>query len=549
MPREVTFDLSDLPPLPAPASRPRRLSPQQEGVLDWVRNDSGNAIVTAVAGSGKTTTLIEAVGAMYGRVAFGAYNKSIADEIEGRVSLLGNLRAQANVGTFHRFGYRALRQLPGQPKLDGYKTRNQARSRGLGSEPQMLDFVSELVSIAKLNGLGLFEDTVWSIDDNEPWQGLVDHYGIDNSLMGRPGAYLKEEEVATETLRGIGIAREMLEESIAIADEVIDFDDQLYLPLYHDLPFPQHNWVLIDEAQDTNLLRLEIARRMLRRDGRLIAVGDPAQAIYGFTGAFSNSLRQIARRFNTVDLPLTVSFRCPKAVVRVAQQWAPHIEAAPEAPEGEYRVIDNRDFLSSLIDMPEARRREAAVLCRYNAPVVTLAFRLLREGVSAHVAGRDIGGQVKNLLKKFGQSGPASALLPKLEEFQRREEARFLARGQEMRAASVVDRCQTLIAITRGTMDVQPGATVHDVELWINRIIDDDQPGLTLSSIHKAKGREWETVYWLGRNGYQPCRWASKDWQLEQESNLMYVAATRAKQALIEVNVKDSKHREYSPDA
>ena len=60
---------------------------------------------------------------------------------------------------------------------------------------------------------------------------------------------------------------------------------------------------------------------------------------------------------------------------------------------------------------------------------------------------------------------------------------------------------------------------------------------LTLSTIHKAKGREWETVYWLDREGTLPSPYATQKWQQDQEDNLCYVAATRAKSSLIEVMV------------
>ena len=54
-------------------------------------------------------------------------------------------------------------------------------------------------------------------------------------------------------------------------------------------------------------------------------------------------------------------------------------------------------------------------------------------------------------------------------------------------------------------------------------------PCVVLSSIHKAKGREWNRVYWLQTG---PSKWARKEWELQQETNLCYVATTRAKSAL-----------------
>ena len=65
----------------------------------------------------------------------------------------------------------------------------------------------------------------------------------------------------------------------------------------------------------------------------------------------------------------------------------------------------------------------------------------------------------------------------------------------------------------------------------IDKIFGDDVGSefILLSTIHKAKGREWNNVYWLDAGA---SKWARKDWELEQENNLYYVAATRAKQSL-----------------
>jgi superfamily I DNA/RNA helicase len=83
---------------------------------------------------------------------------------------------------------------------------------------------------------------------------------------------------------------------------------------------------------------------------------------------------------------------------------------------------------------------------------------------------------------------------------------------------------------------------VEDVTKFIDELFDDNVTGiLTLSTIHKAKGREWEQVYWLNRATTCPSPWARQDWQKEQEKNLCYVAATRAKHELIELTIEDKR--------
>jgi superfamily I DNA/RNA helicase len=71
---------------------------------------------------------------------------------------------------------------------------------------------------------------------------------------------------------------------------------------------------------------------------------------------------------------------------------------------------------------------------------------------------------------------------------------------------------------------------------YVNGLFADNvQDMLVLSSIHKAKGREWKRVFWLDRHSTCPSKWARQAWQQEQERNLMYVAATRAQELLVDL--------------
>ena len=62
-------------------------------------------------------------------------------------------------------------------------------------------------------------------------------------------------------------------------------------------------------------------------------------------------------------------------------------------------------------------------------------------------------------------------------------------------------------------------------------------PVLTLSTVHKSKGREWDRVFILGRSKYMPSPYAKQEWQQAQETNLEYVAITRAMRELIDVEM------------
>jgi superfamily I DNA/RNA helicase len=80
--------------------------------------------------------------------------------------------------------------------------------------------------------------------------------------------------------------------------------------------------------------------------------------------------------------------------------------------------------------------------------------------------------------------------------------------------------------------------SVYDLVSFIRTLFGDTKEGqaakvVTLSTIHKSKGREFSVVYLLDKEGTLPSKWARKDWQLQQEANLEYVAITRAKNCLV----------------
>jgi len=95
-------------------------------------------------------------------------------------------------------------------------------------------------------------------------------------------------------------------------------------------------------------------------------------------------------------------------------------------------------------------------------------------------------------------------------------------------------------------------APVARVTAAISKLFGDTPPGqrprvVTLSTIHKSKGREWHRVLWWGKETYQPSIYAVQKWEYVQERNLMYVAATRAQHTLLHVHAapRDANLAEY----
>lgn len=493
-------------------------STQQADFLNWVAKGSGSCVLEAVAGAGKTTTIIEAIERTQGGVLILAYNKKIAEEIKGKLQKRGIDWKTAEASTVHAAGLRGYRKAFPQFTTDGFKVANIIEEAAKGvplSHPYRVfgEIIAKLVSLAKQRALGV----VGSISDRSAWYEIADHFDV----------AFDDDDAQNRLAEIIECAIEILNISNATTD-VIDFDDMVYLPVLLKVRFWGYKWIFVDEAQDTNPARRALVRALLAPGGRVVAVGDRHQAIYGFTGADADSLDLIGRDFNACELPLTVTYRCPKAVVSFARQWVSHIEAHESAPEGIVRQIEADQLLSQ-----NNLGAGTAILCRNTKPLVSLAFWLIRNRVPCRVEGRDIGVSLVKLATKWQRVTTLHGLEQALDRYLDQQKTKLLAKKEELKAQAVEDRVDTLKVIIDDCREAGTDS-VKAVVAAIEKLFGDDINNLlVLSTGHKAKGREWQTVYLLDFKKTIPSKYARQQWQLAQESNLAYVMVTRSQNELI----------------
>lgn len=490
-------------------SAPLKFKPSvhQQAFFEWLAGDKGSCILKAVAGSGKTTSIV--AGLRY---------------------IPGLMARDIRASTFHSVGLAAVMKKLGlrtdNIKIDGNKVRQLAKLMLTDDERDLYEaFACKLVGLAKGEGIGCLTPST-----EDAWFRLIEHHDLSLDVDGASEA------------DGIHIARRLLQASstlalpkekriLALPDgcpeaPVIDFDDMLYLPLLWKCRLWQDDYVFVDEAQDTNPVRRAIAKLKLKPGGRLIAVGDPKQAIYGFTGASADAMDLIAKEFSCIELPLTVSYRCPKAVAEKVRALVPYFETPPMAKEGSVKACTLKDALPLLT-------HQDAILCRQTAPLVCLALGLLARGTPCHVLGREIGQGLVALVEKLGRSRGVDGLILKLEAYRLREVAKHTAKGEEMKAAGVEDRVACVLAI----LDALPERerTVPGFKRRVDGMFADEGfGGLTLATIHKVKGKEFPRVAILAPE-LMPSKWARQQWQIEQELHLQYVAWTRPQEMIIEL--------------
>src|SRR5690606_25309744 len=210
----------------------------------------------------------------------------------------------------------------------------------------------------------------------------------------------------------------------------------IWLPVITEVPMDQYQWVLVDEAQDTNPARRLLAAKMMASGGRLIMVGDRFQAIYGFTGADNDAVDIIIEDFQCAKLPLTVTYRCPKTVVTEARRFVPHITAHETAPQGIVRDVTAKEFIEK--EIPTLDYNDA-ILCRKTKPLIELAFNLIRRNVPCHVEGRDIGQGLIKLATKW-KIRTVEKLQERLEVYREREIEKLKEKKREASADALNDR-------------------------------------------------------------------------------------------------------------
>jgi len=168
-----------------------------------------------------------------------------------------------------------------------------------------------------------------------------------------------------------------------------------------------------------------------------------------------------------------------------------------------------------------------AILCRVTAPLIAFAFALIERGVGVRVLGRDIGAGLVTTIRSCKATS-----LDELEQVlirkRQTESAREYRRGNDQGAAAIEDKYDCLNIFLQH--ERRNRGTIASMAMRIENLFDEKRRGLlTLSTIHKAKGLEWPTVFILDAKKLMPSKWATQEWQQKQERNLGYVARTRAK--------------------
>lgn len=463
---------------------------EQQHILDLSTGCEDNLMINALAGTGKTSTLEMIERAVDTRpILYLCFQKDVAREAEKR------MLSTTTVRTFNGCGHRIWTKSIGDKKIKVDPKKSQTILRSIIDETSrkdqgpLWDSFWEVVA-----GVGLAKALGYVPEGKFPnARRLCTHGEFSAALDETP------DDLTADLIDAV------LTRSIAAAYQGnIDYNDQVYMPALFGGTFPRFPLVLVDEVQDLNPVNHALLDKLVK--SRLVAVGDPWQSIYGFRGAVQDGMATLGAKFQTQPTDLSVSFRCPQAIVENARWRVPHFKWIKEG--GHVQSLTR----ISCSDFPDA----SAILSRNNAPLFRLALQLLATGRSVSVAGSDIGPKLIGLLRKLGPEDLSRVQVESAIEDWRQER---------------LDRASTTANDLADCMKVfaERGATLGQAISYAEHVLS-QKGSIRLMTGHKAKGLEFETVFHLDP-------WLCKD--TEQDLNLRYVIQTRSLDTYYEINSRD----------
>lgn len=583
---------------------------EQEAIYDFVENGNGNAIIDAVAGAGKTTTIIGCVSHIpealkkKGHVLFCAFNQSTKIDLEKKFTL--SEEDWVEVKTSYSLGRKILvdngiiAKSSESSTEDEEEVKEKKQDRKCDRIAQSNDFIDciqhsllkiynycyedklsesffgeffeyvnnlndgstyysvlknkheelsqiidTLVEVNKKFRLTLAEDTPQDL-----YYKVLEHFGVlsnedENNDAKRP---TKDEIIAAY----FEANHELQARSMSLVEQgEIDFADMVYLPYALDLyPKWSYRMIFIDECQDLSKAQQDVIFRYRnfykgKNTSRIIAVGDPHQAIYGFNGADASSFESLAKRLDAKRFGLLGSFRCAKKVVEKAQEIKRDMRAQNKKV-GKVEEISRQEMIDML-------RPGDYVVSRAKHDLSDIIMELLPTNLPLNVIPENGKEVINSLLELFTDYELDLEVLGDKYLFKRNKQKVIRRNRNKIKRHFVVitewdyiDReeetldCERKIKFLFSKLLEWQCRSIREVFVKLEeRLRDHDEDAIQLLTIHRAKGKEANRVFVLNADNLPLTYKNILPWEEEQEKNLLYVAYTRAIEELYLVQSDD----------
>lgn len=567
------------------------------GIAALESNERKSLIGNACAGSGKSTVAVELMDEalqrfpeLAGQIAYLAFGKRNQRDMALKIQKYNLPPGAVNVQTFNAAGLAQCVYRGRKCSLDFRRSQDILEDLGVPKNWQWS--LAELWQKLQEQGHGARDEYgVTSWPEIHELENTAITYDIDTKMPVR--------KKTKETWRKIdGWMIDLCIEHQKL-DGVVTFSDQVWMPVARAAlqPLKSYRLLVVDEFQDLNVIRRVFANLSTAVNTVSVFLGDRNQAIMGFAGADRQAFQSVIdSQPSGVDfLPLSWTFRCPPAIVKDAQLEVPEIECAPGLWEKcRYCRWDLQD--SSLgYFCPNASCKAGLLVCsdntrfginetrplhrcdfkpgdvilaRNNRPLVDMFFKLLDKHTPVRFEGAEWAQKMLGLHKAFVRREDPQGLTAYRqgvydEGGRRVKDLLDHEPPRKWKAAQTRDEYGAWVSLITYVMIIPQsvldsalnagsnpfaasanvGRNVDTVAAFLDAIqknANEDSEDLrnsmvTLSTIHKAKGLEWDNVYWYGFDQLHPSKLATTAEELEQERNLVYVCKTRARRALYKV--------------
>ena len=522
-----------------------------EAVSDrMVKSEKKGLLIEALAGTGKSTMLVEVAKVLKGKelsslecifIVFGRKNKQDLAE------KLSKIKWEKSVQTINSLGYKLLREALGknykQFKLSNGKYEKIAQNKGyLNSHNEWGEKIPGKLQLENQDGefaIKSKKDFVNLVDKIRLHCYLIDELTKDDiwNIASKYGIEIFKSRLSEITEAVLDVLKTGLNEGINKLH--IDFIDQIWL-LWHEKNLYKNvflKWsnnlkvISIDECQDVDLLQIEFIKLLHKPSNNfIIAVGDRFQAIYLFRGAMSNGIDIIAEKFNCDRMPLTTNWRCGKKHIELVRNIYPDINLnpSPTALEGEIRIIKENHFLD-IFDEAD-KNLSFFGISRKNAPLLVFAIRLLTFRYPVRIKDRNLGTKllekVREIVNNDYDVNTFLSMVDNWFELQSLSLKKLPEKVQEQKLIELQDYYECLVVL----FEKFKPKSLNSWKTEIDKIFDESTTTrkiIDLYTIHSGKGGEGHYTFILYPEN-MPIKFEKQSQEeKQQEQHMIYVALTR----------------------
>ena len=549
------------------------LSKYQEKILRYFNdNPRSNMMISALAGSGKSTMACLLSEHTTTSDIYVAFNNSIAEEFRTKIK-----NPKTKVMTLHSLGLSIMnsniRTAKEEKKityanatLDNLKI-HKIIDNELTILDRRMDFMKKMFYKDQYFTLyNLCRLTMTNLADSTALRQIIQDYRLFENDEGYQFPDITD---------CISMLKNVDGESWNIFNQtgVIDFTDMLYITYWKlerkEWEVPYYNFytnIYADECQDLSTIQINLLKFIKRKNGRYVWIGDSNQSIYNFCGANAYAMKQIHNLYSPLkEFDLPICYRCPSSHLKqVNRLFNIPILPRDDAPKGKIYHIEKEDISSKI-------HEGDMIISRKNKWLGSVIVDLAKAGKPIQIEDKEMVASIKKIIEK-NKNSTAKGLRKDLKEEvtkysqeRAKKNSQLLEAVQENNVEEVVtaiddnkkiDNCNFILGILKEYLKKNPNATKDNFAVYISNLLNTGDSKTSKSnvftvktkpiricSVHKAKGLEAENVFVLNE-GRVCFDFRNSKEQNQQEKNLSYISYTRAKNNLYLVSEKNTNSEE-----